>query len=70
MEKLLNYINGKLVEPAGGTYFDNYHPATGTVYSQIPDSGAAGVAAQAGKAAFAASTAACTSAAPESGICE
>lgn len=54
MEKLLNYINGRLVEPAGGTYFDNYHPATGTVYSQIPDSGAADVqaAVDAAKAAF------------------
>jgi aminomuconate-semialdehyde/2-hydroxymuconate-6-semialdehyde dehydrogenase len=54
MEKLLNYINGRLVEPVGGTYFDNYHPATGTVYSQIPDSGAADVqaAVDAAKAAF------------------
>lgn len=54
MEKLLNYINGKLVEPVSGTYFDNYHPATGSVYSQIPDSGAADVqlAVDAAKAAF------------------
>lgn len=54
MEKLLNYINGRLVEPAGKTYFDNYHPATGTVYSQIPDSGAEDVqaAVDAAKAAF------------------
>ncbi len=54
MEKLLNYINGRLVEPAGGTYFDNYHPATGMVYSQIPDSGVADVqaAVDAAKAAF------------------
>ena len=38
MEKLRNYINGKLVEPASGTHIDNYNPATGKVYSLIPDS--------------------------------
>lgn len=40
MEQLSNYINGQLVSPVGGTYIDNYHPATGTVYSKIPDSDA------------------------------
>jgi len=54
MQKLLNYINGRLVEPHSGKYFDNYHPATGKVYSLIPDSGAQDVqsAVDAAKAAF------------------
>ena len=38
MEKILNYINGKFVEPANGNYFDNYNPSNGQVYSLIPDS--------------------------------
>ncbi|TND10589.1 MAG: aminomuconate-semialdehyde dehydrogenase [Bacteroidetes bacterium] len=54
MEKLHNYINGKLVAPQSGKYFDNYQPATGKVYSLIPDSGAADVqlAVDAANAAF------------------
>lgn len=38
MEKLSNYINGELVAPVSGAYLDNYEPATGNVYAQIPDS--------------------------------
>ncbi|TVR42287.1 MAG: aldehyde dehydrogenase [Cryomorphaceae bacterium] len=38
MEQLLNYINGKLQAPVGGTYLDNIEPATGKVYAHIPDS--------------------------------
>ena len=38
MEKILNYIGGKLVEPLSNQYIDNYQPATGAVYSLIPDS--------------------------------
>lgn len=38
MEKILNYINGRLQEPESGTYLDNYEPATGQVYSLCPDS--------------------------------
>ena len=38
MKKISNYINGELVEPVGGNYLDNYNPATGKVYSLIPDS--------------------------------
>ncbi len=38
MEKILNYINGELVEPKSGNYFDNYNPSNGSVYSLIPDS--------------------------------
>jgi len=40
MEKLANYIEGKLVAPISGNYIDNIRPATGEIYSQIPDSGA------------------------------
>lgn len=36
--KLLNYIGGVLAEPISGKYLDNYNPAIGEVYSQIPDS--------------------------------
>ena len=38
MEKLQNFINGKYCEPIGGQYIDNYEPATGKVYSLIPNS--------------------------------
>lgn len=38
MQKIQNYINGKLTEPVSGKYIDNYNPATGQVYSLIPDS--------------------------------
>lgn len=38
MEKILNLINGQLVEPASESYIDNYNPSTGKVYSLIPDS--------------------------------
>ena len=38
MQKILNYINGELVEPANNNYLDNYNPSTGKVYSLIPDS--------------------------------
>jgi acyl-CoA reductase-like NAD-dependent aldehyde dehydrogenase len=38
MQKISNYINGQLIEPVGETYLNNYEPATGKVYSLIPDS--------------------------------
>jgi len=38
MKQILNFINGELVEPNSGDYFDNITPVTGQVYSQIPDS--------------------------------
>src|SRR6185369_6955254 len=38
MEKILNYINGKLVEPYLGKFFDNYNPSEGKVYSLVSDS--------------------------------
>ncbi|HCW06984.1 MAG TPA: 2-hydroxymuconic semialdehyde dehydrogenase, partial [Cytophagales bacterium] len=38
MEKILNYIDGKLVEPSSKKYLDNYNPSEGKVYSYVPDS--------------------------------
>jgi len=38
MQKIQNYINGELVAPISGEYLENYNPATGAVYSLIPDS--------------------------------
>ncbi len=38
MEKIYNYINGENVPPYKKNYLDNINPATGEVYSQVPDS--------------------------------
>jgi aminomuconate-semialdehyde/2-hydroxymuconate-6-semialdehyde dehydrogenase len=38
MRKLENYIGGEMIAPASGAYLDNYNPATGEIYSLIPDS--------------------------------
>ncbi|HLP49794.1 MAG TPA: aldehyde dehydrogenase family protein, partial [Chitinophagales bacterium] len=38
MEQLSNYINGVLTAPVSGKYLDNHEPATGQVWSHIPDS--------------------------------
>lgn len=43
MEKILNYINGQLMEPVSGQFMDNFDPSTGQVYSLCPDSDAADV---------------------------
>lgn len=43
MEKLQNFINGTYCPPKNGQYIDNYEPATGKVYSLIPDSDASDV---------------------------
>jgi len=45
MITLRNYIDGSFCAPANGRYLDNIEPATGEVYSLIPDSGADDVAA-------------------------
>jgi aminomuconate-semialdehyde/2-hydroxymuconate-6-semialdehyde dehydrogenase len=37
-ERLSNYVNGEMVPPGGGTYLENREPATGCVYSEVPDS--------------------------------
>ena len=54
MQYIENYIGGELVKPVSGEYLDNFNPATGEVYSHIPDSDARDVekAAEAAKAAF------------------
>ncbi len=38
MLKIKNYIGGKLTAPESENYLDNFNPATGEVYSLIPDS--------------------------------
>lgn len=38
MQKIENYIGGKLSAPESNEYLDNFNPATGEVYSLIPDS--------------------------------
>lgn len=38
MERIQNYINGELKDAASGVFLDNYDPATGRVYSVVPDS--------------------------------
>lgn len=43
MDKILNYIGGELIEPISANYLDNIEPATGKVYSQIPDSDSADI---------------------------
>jgi aminomuconate-semialdehyde/2-hydroxymuconate-6-semialdehyde dehydrogenase len=54
MQKILNYINGQLVEPVSKKFIDNVNPSIGAVYSQIPDSDEKDVAnaVMAAKAAF------------------
>ncbi len=51
---LQNYIDGKYCAPAGGQYLEGFNPATGEVFSQVPDSREADVslAVQAAKKAF------------------
>src|SRR2546423_11574637 len=43
LPKILNFIDGKLIEPSSGKYLDNIEPATGKAYSLVPDSDAADV---------------------------
>jgi len=38
MEKLTNLINGECVAPQSDQYLENFEPATGKVYSLLPDS--------------------------------
>lgn len=54
MQRLENYIDGQMAAPLSGNYLDNFEPATGQVYSLIPDSDAADVeaAVAAAKRAF------------------
>lgn len=43
MEQLQNYIGGRLQPALSAQWLDNYEPATGQVYSHIPDSDASDV---------------------------
>lgn len=36
--KILNLVGGRLIPPVSGGYFDNEDPATGKIYSRVPDS--------------------------------
>lgn len=36
--KIKNYINGKFINPIQDNWIDNYNPASGDVYGQIPNS--------------------------------
>jgi aminomuconate-semialdehyde/2-hydroxymuconate-6-semialdehyde dehydrogenase len=38
MERIVNYIDGKFVEPVSKSFLDNVDPSTGKVYSQVADS--------------------------------
>lgn len=38
MIRIQNFINGELVAPVKGQYIDNYEPATGKVFGEIPNS--------------------------------
>lgn len=38
MDRIQNYIGGKFVDPRSKSFLDNFSPATGRVYSQVPDS--------------------------------
>ncbi|MGW8123752.1 aldehyde dehydrogenase [Roseivirga echinicomitans] len=54
MERILNYINGELLEPISKNYLENFDPSRGKVYGEIPDADERDVqmATQAAKAAF------------------
>jgi aminomuconate-semialdehyde/2-hydroxymuconate-6-semialdehyde dehydrogenase len=50
MEKILNFIGGELVAPAGGSFVPKPSPVTGRAYALLPDSDSADVAAAVGAA--------------------
>ena len=54
MQKILNFIGGDEREPLSGDWLDNVEPATGRIYSHVPDSDARDVeaAVQAARAAY------------------
>ena len=47
LTKIQNYIDGRLVDPLSGAWLDNFEPATGQIYSLLPDSDASDIAAAA-----------------------
>jgi len=38
IQKIQNYVNGEFIDPCSGSFIDNFEPATGKVYSTLPDS--------------------------------
>ncbi len=42
--RIKNYIGGRLVDPVSDNWLPNHEPATGDVYSEVPDSGTEDVA--------------------------
>ncbi|MEP0846986.1 MAG: aldehyde dehydrogenase [Phycisphaerae bacterium] len=54
MQAIANYIDGRFTAPLAGRYVENVNPATGEVYSCVPDSDAADVqaAVEAARRAF------------------
>ena len=52
--RIQNYINGSFKNPVTEQWLDNYEPASGTIYGQIPDSGTSDIeqAYAAAKAAY------------------
>ncbi len=43
MQRIENFVGGRFVEPVSGAYLDNIEPATGHVYSRVPDSDTADI---------------------------
>jgi aminomuconate-semialdehyde/2-hydroxymuconate-6-semialdehyde dehydrogenase len=39
VDKILNYVDGRLCEPAGGAFVEKVNPATGRAHALMPDSG-------------------------------
>ena len=37
VQRILNFIDGAFVPPVGGAWLDDFEPATGAVYSHLPD---------------------------------
>lgn len=54
LTRIQNYIGGKLSDPISGVWLENHEPATGQVYSEVPDSNEHDIAAavEAAQAAF------------------
>lgn len=54
MQKILNYIDGKLTQPTNKKFIENFNPSRGVAYSLIPDSDATDIdlAVAAAKKAF------------------
>ena len=53
MDKVLNYVDGRLREPVGGAFVEKVNPATGRAYALMPDSGPPDAAAAVSAAATA-----------------